>query len=65
MVQVAEVLGVPKGRVKLASPESVLQISGFPVGSVPPFGHRTPVPVLLDASVRIQPPPEHTVNVES
>jgi prolyl-tRNA editing enzyme YbaK/EbsC (Cys-tRNA(Pro) deacylase) len=47
----ADYFGVAKGRVKLAAPETVLEILGYPAGGVPPFGHRTALPVLLDASV--------------
>lgn len=43
--------GVAKGRVKLATPETVLATLGYPAGGVPPFGHQTALPVLLDASV--------------
>ena len=45
---------VGKKRVKLASAETVLTRVGFPPGGVPPFGHRTKLPVLLDESVLTQ-----------
>ena len=32
--------------------ESVLRITGYPTGGVPPFGHVTRVPVLLDVAVQ-------------
>ena len=38
-------------RVKLASPELVLAVLGYPAGGVPPFGHKTSLPVILDAAV--------------
>ncbi|MCC9075474.1 hypothetical protein FKZ61_005025 [Litorilinea aerophila] len=38
-------------RVKLAPPDVVLDVLGYPAGGVPPFGHRTALPVLLDAGV--------------
>lgn len=44
-------LGVGKKQVTLASAERVLAAVGYAVGGVPPVGHRTPLPVLLDASV--------------
>jgi prolyl-tRNA editing enzyme YbaK/EbsC (Cys-tRNA(Pro) deacylase) len=47
--QVAAVLGL--GRLKLASPAVVLAAVGFPVGGVPPVGHRTRLPVVLDPVV--------------
>jgi prolyl-tRNA editing enzyme YbaK/EbsC (Cys-tRNA(Pro) deacylase) len=42
---------VGRKRVKLAEPEPVLQITGYDVGAMPPFGHRTPLPTLLDLRV--------------
>jgi len=29
----------------------VVELTGYPVGGVPPFGHRSTIPVLLDRSV--------------
>ena len=43
--------GVGRKRVKLASPEEVQSISGYEVGAMPPFGHRQPLPTLLDRRV--------------
>jgi prolyl-tRNA editing enzyme YbaK/EbsC (Cys-tRNA(Pro) deacylase) len=42
---------VGRKKVKLASPEVVLDISGFEVGAMPPFGHRRSLPTLLDPQV--------------
>lgn len=39
------------GEVRLASPEEVLERLGYPVGGVPPFGHKTVVKTYLDRSV--------------
>jgi prolyl-tRNA editing enzyme YbaK/EbsC (Cys-tRNA(Pro) deacylase) len=44
--------GVGKKQIKLADAETVLAILGYPVGGVPPFGHTSAVPVLLDRAVR-------------
>lgn len=44
-------VGLNPKRVKLAPAETVLDLLGYPPGGVPPFAHRTPVPVLLDANV--------------
>jgi len=44
--------GVGKKQVRLAGAETVLRVLGYPVGGVPPFGHLTDVPVLLDAAIR-------------
>jgi prolyl-tRNA editing enzyme YbaK/EbsC (Cys-tRNA(Pro) deacylase) len=42
---------VGRKRVKLAAPEEVAMRLGYPAGGVPPFGHRTSMPVLLDQAV--------------
>ncbi|HEY8490971.1 MAG TPA: YbaK/EbsC family protein [Dehalococcoidia bacterium] len=39
----AALLGVGRERVKLAGAEAVLQVTGFPVGGVPPLGHPRPL----------------------
>ena len=38
-------------RVKLAPPEVVLELLGYPAGGVPPFAHRTQVFTIVDQSV--------------
>lgn len=48
---IASLYGVSRKRVKLAPPEVVLDLTGFAVGTVPPFGHRTPLRTLLDPRV--------------
>jgi prolyl-tRNA editing enzyme YbaK/EbsC (Cys-tRNA(Pro) deacylase) len=48
---IAELYQVGKKRVKLASPEKVLEISGYEVGAMPPFGHRQPLTTLIDPRV--------------
>ncbi len=49
---IAERYGVGKKQVKLAAPEAVLRITGYPAGGVPPFGHITQTVVLLDERIR-------------
>jgi len=49
--RLAEHFGVGKKRVALAAAETVLATLGYPAGGVPPFGHASAVPVLVDASV--------------
>lgn len=44
--------GVSKKRVTLAPAAVVLATLGYPAGGVPPFGHHTPLPVIVDASVQ-------------
>lgn len=48
---IAELYGVGKKRVKLASAETVLEISGYEVGAMPPFGHRRALVTLIDRRV--------------
>jgi prolyl-tRNA editing enzyme YbaK/EbsC (Cys-tRNA(Pro) deacylase) len=48
---IADEYGVGKKKVKLASPEMVLEISGYEVGAMPPFGHRQPLTTLIDRRV--------------
>jgi prolyl-tRNA editing enzyme YbaK/EbsC (Cys-tRNA(Pro) deacylase) len=43
--------GLNPKRVKLAPAETVIDLLGYPPGGVPPFGHRTPLPVILDQKV--------------
>ncbi len=49
---IAERYGVGKKQVKLADAETVLRVTGYPAGGVPPFGHVTQTVVLLDERVR-------------
>jgi prolyl-tRNA editing enzyme YbaK/EbsC (Cys-tRNA(Pro) deacylase) len=48
---IAQLLEVGRKRVRLAPPEVVLEHTGYPVGTVPPFGHPSPLRTLLDPSV--------------
>lgn len=48
---IANLYGISRKRVKLASPEVVLDVTGYAVGTVPPFGHRQPLSTLLDRRV--------------
>lgn len=42
---------VKRSRVRMATEEEVLEITGYRIGTVSPFGMRNQVRVLLDASV--------------
>ena len=42
-------------RVKLARPDEVLSITGYLVGALPPFGHREPIPTVVDRQVAALP----------
>jgi prolyl-tRNA editing enzyme YbaK/EbsC (Cys-tRNA(Pro) deacylase) len=48
---IADLYRVGKKRVKLATPEMVLEISGYEVGAMPPFGHRQPLNTVIDRRV--------------
>ena len=42
---------VKRSRVRMATEEEVLEVTGYRIGTVSPFGARNPVRVLIDASV--------------
>ena len=52
---IAGVFGVGRKKVKLASPEIMLEVSGYEVGAMPPFAHRQKIKTLLDQRVLQQP----------
>lgn len=43
--------GVGRKRVRLATPEQTLAVSGYPIGCVPPFGHATFLRTLVQPGV--------------
>src|SRR5690606_2876781 len=45
----AGALGIGRKRLRFATAEEALAITGYRVGAMPPFGHRTPLPTLVDA----------------
>ncbi len=50
-VDVARLSRVQKEEVRVATPEEVREMTGFPIGGVPPFPHLDGVHVLPDASL--------------
>jgi len=44
-------LGVGRKKVKFASPDTVFSLTGFVVGSMPPFGHKLQLHTLVDTAV--------------
>lgn len=48
---IAALYEISPKRVRLAAPEVVLDLTGFAVGTVPPFGHRRQLPTLIDPRV--------------
>ena len=49
--KLAAYLGVGRKKVKFADPDQVLEITGFIVGSMPPFGHKNRLRTLIDPTV--------------
>lgn len=47
----AQRFGVGRKQVGMATPAQALAITGFVVGCMPSFGHRTPLPTLVDTAV--------------
>lgn len=43
--------GVGKKKVKLADAETVLRVTGYEIGGVPPLGHTVKLPTLVDESL--------------
>jgi Cys-tRNA(Pro) deacylase len=44
-------LGISRRKLNMADPETVLALTGYPVGGVPPLGHRQPLRVVIEAGV--------------
>lgn len=44
-------IGVGRGRVKFAPADLALEGTGYVVGSMPPFGHRTKLRTIVDSAV--------------
>ncbi|GAB4457105.1 MAG: YbaK/EbsC family protein [Anaerolineae bacterium] len=49
--KVAQRLGVNRKKLKFATPEQALEITGYVVGSMPPFGHRQPLTTFVDPAI--------------
>jgi Cys-tRNA(Pro) deacylase len=49
--KIAQFFGVSRKRVKLADPQTVLTVTGYDVGAVPPFGHPQRLTVILEESI--------------
>ena len=48
---VARHFGVGRKRAKMARPEQALEITGYIVGAMPPFGHHTRLRTIVDPGV--------------
>jgi prolyl-tRNA editing enzyme YbaK/EbsC (Cys-tRNA(Pro) deacylase) len=53
--RIAAHFGVGRKQVKLANGEQTLATTGFEAGCVPPFGHLTSLPTLIEAQVMALP----------
>jgi len=53
--QIARHLGVGRKKVKMARPEQALEITGYAVGAMPPFGHQTRLHTIVDPGVVVHP----------
>ncbi|RMG94469.1 MAG: YbaK/EbsC family protein [Chloroflexi bacterium] len=49
--RLADYLGVSRRRLKTADAAQVLAITGYPVGAVPPFGHRQRLRTVVETAV--------------
>ena len=49
--RLAAYLGVGRKKVKFASPDTAYAITGYVVGSLPPFGHKQNLRTLVDPAV--------------
>jgi prolyl-tRNA editing enzyme YbaK/EbsC (Cys-tRNA(Pro) deacylase) len=49
--RVAEHLGLARKRLKMADAPTVLEIAGYAVGAMTPFGHKTNLRTLIDRCV--------------
>jgi Cys-tRNA(Pro) deacylase len=49
--QIAAEFGVGRKHIKLAPSDTVIQIAGYLVGAMPPFGHRKKLQTLIDPAV--------------
>ena len=52
--KLAKYLGIGRNKVKFARPDQALEMTGYVVGSMPPFGHRQPLRTLVDSAVSRQ-----------
>lgn len=59
--KVAEYLGWQRSKMRMATPEEVMQKTGCEIGAVPPLCHKEFIPVLVDAGVYDN--PESSFNI--
>lgn len=49
--RLSDFLQTSRKKIKLANAKQVLQFTGYPVGTVPPFGHKKPLKTIIDTCV--------------
>lgn len=52
--KLAAYIGVGRKKVKFTDPDQVLEMTGFVVGSMPPFGHKNRLRTMVDPAVTRQ-----------
>jgi prolyl-tRNA editing enzyme YbaK/EbsC (Cys-tRNA(Pro) deacylase) len=52
--RLADVLNMPRRRVKMADEKQVSAVAGYVIGAVPPFGHPQKLETLIDRGVLLQ-----------
>lgn len=52
--KLARFYGVGRRKVRLAQPAQVESVTGYAVGTVPPFGHHQSIPTVIDDTVLTQ-----------
>ncbi len=50
--KLGELFGVGRKKVKIADAATTLAVTGYEIGGVPPIGHRTALPILIDATLQ-------------
>lgn len=50
--KIAAIYEVGRKKVKIAKPEECIEYIGYAPGGVPPFGHRTSVPIYVDETLK-------------
>lgn len=51
-INISKVSSLVGEKLRLATPREVLEETGFPVGGIPPFGHRQKIRTIADPSLR-------------
>ncbi len=49
--KLASLLGVGRKKIKRANADTVKATTGFSIGGIPPFGHKNPLPIYIDADL--------------